>query len=246
MKKITIIGLGKMGSAICNRLLQQGDFEITTCKREDDVNEKVGGADIIIIAVKPQNFDELASSITTNISDKLIISIMAGVTIESISQKLKSKKIIRSMPNLGSAIGEGVTGWIASAACSKEDKDVAEKIFAALGHQFEFEEEQFLDTVTAISGSGPAYFFYLTQLLEEKAIEFGFNKEQAERLAKYTFFSAAKVMEQSDKNPQEWVNAVASKGGITEQALTYMKENKFDSIFKNAVEAAKKRSEELH
>lgn len=246
MKKITIIGLGKMGSAIYNRLVQQVEFEISTCERGGDANEKISGADIIIIAVKPQNFDELVSSIVTSVSDKLIISIMAGVTIESISQKMKSKKIIRSMPNLGAAIGEAVTGWIASPECNAEHKTDAEKIFSALGHQFEFEEEYLLDSIAAISGSGPAYFFYLTQLLEEKAIEFGFNKVQADRLAKYTFFSAAKVMEQSDKNPQEWVSAVASKGGITEQALAHLKENKFDSIFKDAIEAAKKRSEELY
>lgn len=246
MKKITIIGLGKMGSAIYERLKQQAGFVIVTCERNDDVNEKIQDADVVIIAVKPQNFDELVNSIVTSVSDKLIISIMAGVTIESISQKLRVERIIRSMPNLGAAIGEGVTGWIASRECNAEHKTDAENIFSALGHQFEFEEECLLDSVAAISGSGPAYFFYLTQLLEEKAVEFGFNPIQAARLAKYTFFSAAKVMEQSDKNPQEWVSAVASKGGITEQALVHLKENKFDSIFKDAVEAAKKRSEELH
>ncbi len=235
-----------MGSAIYDRLLKSGEFEIITCEKNDGINEKIKDAGILIIAVKPQSFDELAKSITFPISGKLVISIMAGVTIEKIAQKLSAQKIIRSMPNLGAAIGEGVTGWMANPECTQEDKGIAQNIFAALGHQFEFEQEYLLDRIAAISGSGPAYFFYLTQLLEEKAIEFGFNKEQAVRLAKYTFLSAAKVMEQSDKSAADLVTAVASKGGITERALAHMKEQKFDQIFKNAVEEAKKRSEELN
>lgn len=245
MQNITIIGLGKMGSAIHNRLLLQGEYSVGGCEKSDDVNKKIEAADIIIVAVKPQDFDVLVASVTVDLSQKLIISIMAGVAIDSIAQKLHTKRIIRSMPNLGAAHGEGVTGWIASQACSPEDKKVAEQIFCALGHHFEFEDEMLIDRLSAISSAGPAYFFYLTQLLEEKAAEFGFKPDQAERLARYTFLSAAYVMENSGKTSSELVQAVASKGGITEQALLSMKENKFDEIFKNAVEAAKNRSEEL-
>lgn len=245
MKKIVIIGMGKMGTAIYERLTAGGGFEVSTCVRGNDVNEKLRDADIILIAVKPQDFSNLSRSVKADFSDILIISIMAGVNFETIQRSLKVRKVIRSMPNLGASIGEGVTGWMASRECGVGDKEVAKIIFSAMGHQFELEDERLLDRIAAISGSGPAYFFYLVQLLEEKALEFGFNQEQAQRLALYTFLSAAKVMEHSKKDAAGLVNAVASKGGITERALLYMKEYRFDDIFKQAVEEAKKRSEEL-
>lgn len=246
MKKITIIGMGKMGTAIYERLTAGRDFEVTVCVRDNDVNEKLRGVDIVLIAVKPQDFGNLSQSIKADLSDTLVISIMAGVNIETIQHNFKVQKVIRSMPNLGASIGEGVTGWMANAQCGAGDKEVAHIIFSALGHQFELEDEGLLDRIAAISGSGPAYFFYLTKLLEEKALEFGFNLEQSQRLALYTFLSAAKVMEHSNKSAMDLVSAVASKGGITERALLYMEEHEFGDIFKQAVEEAKKRSEELH
>ncbi|MBI2990446.1 MAG: pyrroline-5-carboxylate reductase [Candidatus Magasanikbacteria bacterium] len=245
MKKITIIGMGKMGTALYDRLLKQTNFVVSGCGKKDDFAGKVLESDIIILAVKPQDFGDLSQSVGADFSGKLIISIMAGVNLETIERGFDVQKVIRSMPNLGASIGEGVTGWIANAGCDEEDKDVAKNIFSAIGHQFEFEDEHLLDKIGAISGSGPAYFFYLTKLLEEKAIEFGFSRTQAERLAIYTFLSAAKVMEHSKKNAKDLVDAVASRGGITESAFLYMKEHRFDEIFKQAVEEAKKRSEEL-
>ena len=170
---------------------------------------------------------------------------MAGVAVEAIQKKLGVQRIIRSMPNLSTKVGEGVTGWISSVDCSDRDKKDAEIIFSACGHQFELEQESQLDALVAISGSGPAYFFYLTQLLKEKAEEFGFTSQQATRLARHTFVGAAQSFMKSDMTSEEWVSAVKSKGGTTEAALESMNDNSFGDIFKKAVNAAKNRSEEV-
>lgn len=233
-----------MGSVISGRLAAHS-FDVIGCDRGDNVNEKVVDADVLLIAVKPQGFDELAESISADLSDKLIISIMAGTTIVDISEKLGVARVVRSMPNLATGIGEGVTGWVASDICDSEDKKNVEKIFATFGHQFELQEEDQLNEFGAIAGCGPAYFFYLSQLLQEKAEEFGFAPDQAARLARYTFVGAAKSMEPSEKSAEQWVKDVASKGGVTEQALKHMKEHDFETIFKDAIEAAKKKSEKF-
>lgn len=245
MKNITIIGLGNMGSAIA-RSLESLDINITTCEINDNPNEKLANADAFIIAVKPQSFNELASSINIDLSEKLAISIMAGVSIENIQEELSIKKVVRSMPNLGIQIGKGVVGWIASEEVGISEKDFVKKMFQAMGTEVELEKEEMIDAITAISGSGPAYFFYLCQLLQKKAEEFGFNSEDARKIAQETFVGSATLLESGDKTAREWRKSVTSKGGTTQAALEYMMENGFEEIFKNAIEEAKEKSEKLN
>lgn len=243
--KLTVIGLGNMGRPIADRLKESGDFEIVECEYTDNANEKLKNADVFVIAVKPQHFDGLATSISIDLSDKLAISIMAGVTIETIQTKLKMQRVVRAMPNLAVKHGLGVVGWCASNACSAVDTQLTEKIFSCMGASIELINERMMNELTAISGSGPAYFFYLAELLEEKAREFGFNEQEARLLAEQTFIGAAKLLEAGGKSAKEWREAVSSKGGVTVEAIKSLEENNFGKIFKDALEKAQKRSEEL-
>lgn len=237
--------MGNMGSAIADRLAQSGQFSVVPCDIDDDANVCAQEADIVLLAVKPQSFNELALSITEDLSEKLVISIMAGVTIKTMSEKLSAQKIIRSMPNLGAIVGASMTGWFASGACEDADKQTSATLFEAIGKQVETKSEEDLDNIVAISGSGPAYFFYLAELLQQQAEALGFSAEDAKNLAEQTFIGAAKALEAGDRTVAEWTEAVASKGGTTEAALSSLKNAEFDRIFKEAIEAAKRRSEEL-
>lgn len=243
--KLTVIGLGNMGRPIADRLKESGDFEIVECEYTDNANEKLKNVDAFVIAVKPQHFDGLTTSISIDLSGKLAISIMAGVTIETIQTKLKMQRVVRSMPNLAVRHGLGTIGWYASSACSAEDARLAEKIFSYMGASIKLTDENMMNELTAVSGSGPAYFFYLTELLEEKAREFGFDEQHARRLAEQTFIGAAKLLGAGGKSAKEWREAVSSKGGVTVEAIKSLEENNFGKIFKDALEKAQKRSEEL-
>ncbi|MFH0820800.1 MAG: pyrroline-5-carboxylate reductase [Candidatus Peregrinibacteria bacterium] len=245
--KIVIIGVGNMGGAIARALTKTlGKENLFLCDRGDNPNKAIASADIVILAVKPQSFDELANSINMKLNGKLIISIMAGVTIKKISEKLGAKKIIRSMPNLGIQVKTGVIGWIASPKVTKEERRKVHGLFSTMGQSIEVKKESLLNAITALSGSGPAYFFYLTELLEEKAKSFGFSTNEARIIAETTLIGSSKLLEVGKKNAAEWRTAVTSKKGTTEAALSHLKTHHFDQIFLDAIEAAKKRSEELN
>ncbi len=217
-----------------------------------DFNDLLKQIDIVILAIKPQAFEEFTKFIKIDLKDKVVISIMAGVSIEKINKFLKIKKIIRSMPNLCAQVSQALTGWISSKEVSKTEKEIAKKIFRSFGEEIELKKEDKINELTALSGSGPAYFFYLTELLEEKANFFGFTEEEARKIAEITFIGSAKVLEKSRNLPSapltsmDLKNAVTSKGGTTEAALKFMEENKFGEIFQNAVECAKRRAEEMN
>jgi len=237
--------MGNMGSAIHKRLEKLSEFELSGCDKGCDINEEVKDQDILIIAVKPQSAGELFQSIITNLSDKLIISIMAGVSVEKIVKLSGSKKIVRSMPNLGVQVGKGVVGWIATEEVGDKEKELVQKIFSSMGMEVELKDENKIDEITALSGSGPAYFFYLVELLAQKAIRFGFDKDIAEKIAVATLAGSADLLVGGEKSAKEWREAVTSKGGTTEAVLNYLKDNKFGEIFSSAIDEAKKRSEEL-
>lgn len=235
-----------MGSAIYKRLEKIGEFELSGCNRHDDTNKKVADADVLIIAVKPQSAEELFESVTVDLSDKLIISIMAGVSLERLIKLSGARKIVRSMPNLAVRLGKGVVGWVATNEVSDEEKELVKKIFSSMGFQIELKDENKINEITALSGSGLAYFFYLAELLAQKAVDFGFDKNIAEKIAVATLSGSAELLDLGDRSSKEWREAVTSKGGTTEAALKYLKDNKFDKVFLNAVEEAKKRAGELN
>lgn len=210
-----------------------------------DVNTILEKADIIILAVKPQSFAELADTITVSLRQKIIISIMAGISIVTIRQKTGASKIVRSMPNLAAQVGASFTGWVATKSLEPADRTLVTKIFDAIGISLQLKNEKQINAITALSGSGPAYFFYLCEIMTEQAHAFGFNRKQAESIARQTLIGAAKVLEKSSLTSAELKQAVTSKGGTTEAAFHAFVTKKFDLTVKGAIIAACSRAETL-
>ncbi len=255
-KHIGIIGAGNMGSAFYKSLetifpkeiLHICDHNSEKIQNLDAINtyttnldEMINRVEIIILAIKPQTFKE----IKLDLSSKFVISIMAGISLSNL-QQTGSDKVIRSMPNLPIQVGEGTVGWIASKLVTEEEKIFVQQIFQTMGQEIELEDENMINTITALSGTGPAYFFYLTELLAKVATDMGLSKDHATALSKNTLIGSAKLLADSSKTPEDWRKAVTSKGGTTAAAMAYFEDNNFVGIFTGAVKAAKKRSEELN
>lgn len=244
-QKIAIVGAGKMGSAMLKALATH--FPQTQAYDTDtDLNKVLPNADIIIFAVKPQDFDNCCQDLAIDLSKKLVISIMAGVSIKKISTQTKAKRVVRSMPNLPLQVNAGITAWLATKELNAvNDKILIKKIFSCFGEEIEVKKESDLDKITALSGSGPAYFFYLCETLADKAKKMGFSDEDAEKIADATFIGSAKLLDAAQKSAKEFREAVTSKGGTTEAALKHLQKHKFDQTFCAAIDAAAHRSKEL-
>jgi pyrroline-5-carboxylate reductase len=258
-QKIGIIGFGNMGQALFHSFLKITDvINLYACDRDPekfaqfprinicrDAKEVLQQADIVIIAVKPQSFTELVEECSAqSVSNKLIISIMAGVPASKIKQGFPDAKIVRAMPNIAVKAGAGVTAWFTEDA-NEEEKQLVKAIFASTGFELEIPNEELLHAVTAISGCGPAYFYYFTESLEEAGVQIGLAKEEAQQLARHTFIGAAKLLEKDQSDPATLRQAVASKGGSTEQALKSFEENNVKQKIIEGVQKAKSRSIEL-
>jgi pyrroline-5-carboxylate reductase len=202
--------------------------------------------DLIILAVKPQDRNALFENIKNWIKPThLILSIMAGVTIEGIKQTLPTTKIIRAMPNLPAQIGMGMTGFTADISVTREEIFNVQNLLNTTGKTLFFEKESMLDAVTAISGSGPAYIFYFMQAMIQTAQEMGFTETQSEMLVEQTFLGAVHLFNNNTFSCQEWISRVASKGGTTEAALKNFTENQLNQKINDGLQKALQRAIEL-
>jgi pyrroline-5-carboxylate reductase len=259
-QSLAIIGVGNMGSAFAYGLSESNPtLKLHLCdgnvgklrsfpkaKKFSDPKKAIIGSDAVLLAVKPQSSKELLKDLSHLLSDRLIISIMAGVSIKTLKKLTGSKRIVRAMPNLPATIGLGCTGWCATASVTKADRTFIEKIFGAVGTHMELTEEARLDAVTAISGSGPAYFFLLAELLGMKALEEGFTPLQAAVLARATLIGSGVLAANDKRTLTALREAVTSKGGTTEAALASFSANQLDTLIKEAVNAAIARSRSLN
>lgn len=263
--KTLIIGYGNMGQTYANsfvssRFIAPADISILSRSTVENKNlytinksnfhttpsSTIFDVDIIIIAVKPQDFTALAKEVQPYIKkEHLILSVMAGVTMLSIQEKLGCEKIVRSMPNIPTQIGLGMTVFCASAAVDRKELFIIQNLINTTGKSIYIEKEEMLNAATAVSGSGPAYVYYFMNAMIEAATELGFSKSEAEFLVSQTFIGAVQLQNRSDLSHAEWINKVASKGGTTEAALKIFNENSLDEDIKNGIYAANTRSEEL-
>lgn len=255
--KIGIIGTGKMGSAMLNGILKfespknifinniEEEFSLTLEKelgvKSVSKKELIKNSDIIIIAVKPKDFLELASEIKGN---KLFLSIMAGIKIETLIQKLNSKKIIRVMPNMCISVDAGCSAYAYTKDVKKEELDYVKKILESSGTAIEV-DEKYMDIVTAISGSGPAFVAYIIDAFTTAGVKNGLSKEDSYSLALQTFYGTSKLLKETKITPNELIKNVASKGGTTEAGLSVLDNSEIRKIIFDTVLKAKKRSEEL-
>jgi len=246
--KIGIIGAGVMGQIFVERLLKikaLSKSQILISRRFDDKKTLIDQCQILILAVKPQDFSELTNQLLKAgiKSSVLVISIMAGIDIKTIQKALNIKTVIRAMPNLPAKIGKGVTVWKASAQVNQKQKDQAIKILQSLGPEIEVKSEKMIDLATAVSGSGPAYVFLFQELLAQAGQRLGLPKKLAQKLAFQTFFGAVSLQRELNVEPKVLRKQVSSKGGTTAAAMEIFKKHNIAKIFKQAMQAAFKRSQ---
>ncbi len=210
--------------------------------------EAANRADIVVLAVKPQILPKVALELADTVAEKrpLVISIAAGIRTESLSEWLgKAVPLVRAMPNTPALIGSGATGLYADENVAPELRDEAETILRAVGVVVWVDNEGLMDVVTALSGSGPAYFFLVMEALEAAAVKQGLNPETARLLTLETAYGAAKMALEDNEEPARLRQRVTSPGGTTEQAIQSFEDNEIRAMFNQALDAATRRSREL-
>jgi pyrroline-5-carboxylate reductase len=206
----------------------------------------ISEVDLVILAIKPQDASDLFNILTPYIKPRqLVLSIMAGVRMETIRAGLATPRIIRAMPNLPAQIGMGTTGFTADPSVDREGLLLVQNLLNTTGKSLYFEREELLDAVTAISGSGPAYVFYFMQTMIDSAQRMGFSQAEAEVMVVQTFMGAVHLFKAHNHSCQEWIDMVSSKGGTTEAAMKVFAEAGVQNSIASGVEAARKRAEEL-
>lgn len=209
-------------------------------------DRRISESDIVILAVKPQDFNELSQELKQVLKpENIIVSIMAGMQLERIAGTLEQNNIVRAMPNSPAELGMGMTAYTASKSLSIEQIRKAENLLATTGRTVFFENEHLLDAVTALSGSGPAYFFYIVKQMVEAGKQMGFDEATSAMLVKQTMLGSFHLLNTADKSLDELIKAVASKGGTTEAALTSFEKNKVGEGLQEGIVKARDRASEL-
>lgn len=264
--KVAFIGAGNMGGAILRGLVKQGyplqtlmatgrnKAKLQALAQETGVQvttnnqQAAAWADILVLGVKPQAMQEVCVALATTVQQHqpLLLSIAAGLTSECLLGWLGGElPLVRSMPNTPSLLGVGVAGLYATASVSPQQHAWVEQISQAVGQAYWVEEEQQLDAVTAISGSGPAYYFLFTEALAVAGEKLGLSPELALQLAKSTAAGAGKMLAESADSPAELRRKVTSPGGTTEQAIQTFVNKGLPELVEAATQAAAKRAVEL-
>lgn len=264
-KKVAIIGGGKMGEALIGGIVAGGVFSsadvtvtdvvpdrLTYLKDKYGVNataentKAVKGAQIVILAVKPQSMPGVLKELSAFIDKtKLVISIAAGITIPFLEERLKKgSRVIRAMPNTPALIGEGAAALAPGGNISEDDLAVAREIFEAVGTTVVV-DEALMDAVTGLSGSGPAYGFVIMDALSDAGVLMGLSRDIARKLAAQTLLGAAKLYLTTGKHPAELRDMVTSPGGTTIAGLKALEQGGLRAALISAVEAATLRAKEL-
>ncbi len=262
--KITFLGGGNMANALIGGLVKQGfvasDLTVielnadNRARLEQDygvrtsagVTAEAIAGDVLVLAVKPQQLREAVAPLAPLLHQQVVISIAAGLRLADIARWLGGyAKLVRTMPNTPALIGAGITGLYAAPSVSATEKDAAEQVLRAVGDTVWVDREEMIDAVTAVSGSGPAYFFYFIEALIEAGTQLGFSTEQATQLALGTALGASKLAAQSAEPASILRERVTSKGGTTEAALKAMMARQVKESIAAGVFAADARGKEL-
>jgi len=271
MKNVILFGYGKMGSSIAKGW-KSSEIDFNIFIIETDINLKnqalndgfdsfndikqllsvknIKNLDIIFLAVKPQQMSLVIKQIQEfDIQNTVFLSIAAGLSFEWFQKNLyKNIKIIRAMPNTPASVRRGVTGYCKSNNVTEIEKVEAHKLLSSIGKAIFLNSESLIDVVTAISGSGPAYIFYLVEVLTEIGISEGLNEEDAKLIALETLIGSAKLLDITNIDPKTLRNNVTSPGGTTEAALEILTSSKSGllPLLKSTIIFAKKRAVDLN
>ena len=269
--KILLIGCGKMGSSLLEGIVKSDNFDgmvdviepvIQDSFKEDFKESKVNfysdirenkdaiNYDLIIIATKPNIYEEIFNGLKNNLiinDETLIVSILAGIRISKIEEIVGSIPIIRAMPNIAASVLEGMTALIGNKKITDKDISNVDLIFELIGEKIWLKNEEQMDSFTAISGSGPAYFFFFTECLKNIAIEEGFTEDEANKISQQIIIGSGKLVKDSGIDPKELRENVTSPNGTTEAGLKVLADNKTGLLdkLKQAIMEAKNRSIEI-
>jgi len=263
--RLTFIGAGAMATAIIAGIRNQNLLPATAIIASDPYtsqletlsttyginttsnNQKaVSEADIVLLAIKPQTLAKVSLELQGKLPAKaLVISILAGATIANLQKSLAHNRIIRVMPNTPALIGKGISAWTSTSTVTMVQKEQAQAILTALGEAVYFDNEDYLDMATALSGGGPAYMFLFMEALIDAAVQMGFTRPIAQQFVYQTLEGSVALARNSDKHPVELRNMVSSPGGTTVEGLYQLEKGGFRTAISKAIWAAYQKSQYL-
>ena len=260
---IAFIGGGNMASAIIGGLLKRGapaasiqvveplDKQRQKLKKQFGVQlhaapgAQLASAALVVWAIKPQIFKDAALQTRFHTKTALHLSVAAGITSSSIAHWLNTDHVVRAMPNTPALVGKGMTALFARPAVSEAGRALVDRVIKTTGQRLWLDDENQLDVVTALSGSGPAYVFYFIEAMIEAGVSMGLNREQANQLAVGTFVGSAALAKASTEPIEILRSRVTSKGGTTYAAITSMEQDNVKTLFMRAMHAARQRAKEM-
>ena len=254
---IGFIGGGTMGEALIKSIIAKGaaapqDITVSDIsqKRRDSLKKDYGvkttasnveaanTAEVIVLAVKPQDMNAVLQELKGLSPKQLVLSIAAGVTLETLHKGLAHNCLVRAMPNMPAQIGEGMTVWTASAEVSEKQKEMAKLILSACGEELYVNHEKYIDMATALSGSGPAYIFLIIEALTDAGVHIGLPRDMAEKLVIETVIGSARAVKATARHPAQLKNMVTSPGGTTTEGILQLEAGGLRSLLLRAVIAA--------
>jgi pyrroline-5-carboxylate reductase len=262
--RVGIVGAGVMAEAMISGLLADrvpatamvashprrdrrdtlaGQHGIRTVARNADALE---AADIVVLAVKPQMLARVMRELRGSLGDgQVVLSIVAGGTLRSLTEGLGHAAVVRAMPNTPAQIRRGITVWAAAEACTAAQRDLARAVLRALGDERQVADEEFVAMATALSGTGPTYLFAVMEALIDAGVHLGFPRELAHDLVVETLLGSAEYAKASDLHPAQLRNAVTSPGGTSAAAIYELEKGRIRTVLSDAVWAAYRRTLEL-
>jgi len=267
--RVCFLGTGSMGSAVLRGLIDSGhpvELISATTKSEEsavslramgvsalsveqspDANALLSGdADVVVLGVKPYQIVDVLTEIAEELpKNSVVISMAGGIELKTMAAALpQHKNLIRSMPNTPAMVGQAVTGLAPHSTASANALDAAQWLFSSVGEVVKVEEQQ-INALSAISGSGPAWIYYIIEQWEKVAISKGFTQEQAETLVRSTLFGSAALLAESGEEPSVLRKNVTSPGGTTERIIATLDEANLERLFSAALDAAVNRANEI-
>lgn len=263
--KIVFVGSGNMGEAMmkgilarklaeprqitaCDVVQPRLDYLASTygvCTSTDSVNA-VGDATIVILSIKPQVLAGVGASLQGKLpADALVLSIIAGASLQTLVDGLAHTKVVRSMPNTPAQVNMGVTCWMAAADVAEEQKTQTQAILGALGEEIEVYHEDFLDMQTGLGGSGPGFVFLIIEAMIDAGVQMGFARAQAQTIVLQTIAGSVELMKVSGEHPAELRNKVTSPGGTTAAGIDALERGRLRTVLTDGILAAYRRSREL-
>jgi pyrroline-5-carboxylate reductase len=267
---LSFIGCGVMGESIVAGLLRKGlvdsknisashpresrrkelaeKYGINVCADNREAASETAAKEnsAIVLCVKPQRLERVLSDLKDKLhNDQMVISIVAGATIEKLAGELGTAKVVRAMPNTPSQIGAGITAWTCTVAVNETERSHVRELLSALGKELFVETENMIDMATSLSATGPTYIFMVMEALTDAGVHLGFSRDMAKELVQETMLGSVKFAMESHKHPAELRNMVTSPGGTSAEAIYQMEKGTLRTVLSKAVYAAYKRAVEL-